>query len=822
MRKIPIELFGAKGAEPRSIIVWNGLELSPCSEIPISFFTKNLRTAKELNLAASYYSSVSIAKAQSAMQVSKDLNSWYKESERHLNEIVNVAHSTVQLSKERENFVGILHSTENDINSRLQYVTSAFENLKNGKLFVAGGEYSATFNSSTYTYTISRNLRTPVKVVGTGPVNVEKDQEGRFVVNFDPSSTFKILAGSGLSLKNYGVVSSLNINNIIISSFGIEVLKNTDSFVVGIKDGILSSTNKNLKLNRTANGYIVSLDFAFRDSLTYRYTSGYGIRQTFANNTVTYSVSNEARVDFVAGTNTSLFLTQTNGRSGYIVTFHGIDLPENPRFETEWPLTVREEEVSDTYITTLGFDANYENLIIENLQNINKSFVNSDARVSNLTIKSLRSDTINLLRCPILSLFNLASSGNIPANNLTNISFEAATLASAFGAVPKTISLPIDLSLMVGPINPGTGINLSKETKTAVAPGGAPSGKFYFSFNAYSYFEDFVRKVLVNPMFSISDSTKNKNIKIVDIDTSTAIIPSRVGAEISQLDYNMGWVSSDWKQSSKGGKIAFSVADLDFAVGRLRNGQKNPYQLDLDTQEVLDLINGVFKFSVYLHEIEAVGDYYEHTIVIRDGYKNANSTVKWAKPIRAYDRTKDYMVEKSATTIRPIIRFIGRLVAEWGYNDSDIPLVLDDILYITENNLVEEYYEKLTNPEYIAENGYKDNLIQLTVDSMDDDGTITVSFKPQKEILDNSFTTIQDLAKGFRISISFLVKPLSTGDFGKVIGCTWPKHSFDHNANCSSLAVRTKQILEGDDQRHFNLTGETTVPRPSEKGSFSI
>ena len=821
MRKIPIELFGAKGAEPRSIIVWNGLELSPCSEIPISFFTKNLRTAKELNLATSYYSSVSLAKAQSAMQVSKDLNSWYKESERHLNEIVNVAHSTVQLAKERENFVGILHTTENDIHSRLQYVTSAFENLKNGRLFVAGGEYSATFNSTTYTYTISRNLRTPVQVVGTGPVKVEKDQEGRFVVNFDPSSTFKILAGSGLSLKNYGVVSSLNINNIIVAGFGIEVLQNTDSFVVGIKDSLVSSNNKNLKLNRTANGYIVSLDFAFRDSLTYRYATGYGIRQSFANNTVTYSVSSEARVDFVEGANTSLFLTQNNGRAGYVVTFSGVDLPSNPRFETEWPLTVREEEVSDTYITTLGFDANYENLVVENLQNINKSFINSDTRVSNLTIKSLRSDTVNLLRCPILSLFNLASSGKIPENNLKTISFEAATLASIFGAVPKTFNLPIDLSLLVGPINPGTGINLSKES-TTVIDNGAPSGKFYFSFNAYSYFEDFVRQVLINPMFSISDSTKNKNIKILDIDTSTAIIPSRVGAEISQLDYNMGWVLTDLKKSSAGGKIAFSVADLDFASGKIRNGQKNPYQLDFDEQELLDLTNGILKFSISLHEVEAVGDFYEHTIVIRDGYKNANSTVKWAKPIRAYDKTKDFMVEKSSTTIRPIIRFIGRLVAEWGYTDSDVALVLSDILYIIDNELVEDYYQNLTNPDYIAKNGYKDNLILLTVDSIDDDGTITMSFKPQKEILDNSLATIQDLAKGFRITVSFLIKPLSTGDFGKVIGCTWPNHSFDHNANCSSLAVRTKQILEGDDQRHFNLTGETTVPRPSEKGSFSI
>lgn len=821
MRKIPIELFGAKGAEPRSIIVWNGLELSPCSEIPISFFTKNLRTAKELNLATSYYSSVALAKTQSARQVSKDLNSWYKESERHLNEIVNVAHSTVQLAKERENFVGILHSTENDINSRLKYVTSAFENLKNGRLFVAGGEYSATFNSETYTYTISRNLRTPVQVVGTGPVHVEQDQEGRFVVNFDPSSTFKILAGSGLSLKNYGVVSSLNINNIIIAGSGIEVLKNTDSFVVGLKDGIVSSNNKNLKLNRTENGYLVSLDFAFRDSLTYRYTTGYGIRQTFANNTVSYSVSSEAIVDFVAGANTSLFLTQKNGRAGYVVTFFGPELPSNPKFETEWPLTVREEEISDTHITTLGFDSNYENLIVENLQNINKSFINSDSRVSNLTIKSLRSDTTNLLRCPVLSLFNLASSGKIPSNNLKTISFDAATLASIFGAVPKTFNLPIDLSLLVGPINPGTGINLSKES-TTVIDNGAPSGKFYFSFNAYSYFEDFVRQVLSNPMFSISDSTKNKNITILDIDTSTAIIPARVGAEISQLDYNMGWVLTDLKKSSSGGKIAFSVADLDFAAGKLRNGQKNPYQLDFDEQEILDLTTGVLKFSIFLHEVEAVGDFYEHTIVIRDGYKNANSTVKWAKPIKGYDKTKDFMVEKSSTTIRPIIRFIGRLVAEWGYTDKDVALVLSDILYIIDNELVEDYYENLTNPDYIAKNGYKDNLILLTVDSIDADGKITMSFKPQKEILDNSLTTIQDLAKGFRITVSFLIKPLSTGDFGKVIGCTWPNHSFDHTAKCSSLAVRTKQILEGDDQRHFNLTGETTVPRPSEKGSLSI
>lgn len=821
MRKIPIELFGAKGAEPRSIIVWNGLELSPCSEIPISFFTKNLRTAKELNLATSYYSSVALSKSQSAGQVSKDLNSWYKESERHLNEIVNVAHSTVQLAKERENFVGILHTTENDINSRLQYVTSAFENLKNGRLFVAGGEYSATFNSTTYTYTIARNLRTPVQVVGTGPVNVEKDQEGRFVVNFDPSSTFKIFAGSGLSLKNYGVVSSLNINNIIIAGSGVEVLQNTDSFVVGLKDGIVGSNNKNLKLNRTETGYLVSLDFAFRDSLTYRYTTGYGIRQSFANNTVSYSVSSEARVDFVEGANTSLFLTQKNGRAGYVVTFFGPELPSNPKFETEWPITVREEEISDTHITTLGFDANYENLIVENLQHINKSFINSDSRVSNLTTKSLRSDTTNLLRCPILSLFNLASSGNIPSNNLKTISFDAATLASIFGAVPKTINLPIDLSLLVGPANPGTGINLSEDSKT-VSNGSAPSKKFYFSFNAYSYFEDFVRQVLVNPMFSISAGTKNKNIKILDIDTSTAIIPSRVGAEISQLDYNMGWVLTDLKKSSSGGKIAFSVADLDFAAGKLRNGQKNPYQLDFDEQEILDLDSGILKFSIVLHEVETVGDFYEHTIVIRDGYKNANSTVKWAKPIKAYDKTKDFMVEKSSTTIRPIIRFIGRLVAEWGYNDNDVALVLSDILYIIDNELVEDYYENLKNPDYIAKNGYKDNLILLTVDSIDADGKITMSFKPQKEILDNSLTTIQDLAKGFRITVSFLIKPLSTGDFGKVIGCTWPNHSFDHTTNCSSLAVRTKQILEGDDQRHFNLTGETTVPRPSEKGSLSI
>lgn len=799
MKKIPIELFGAaSSAEPRGIIVWNGLELSVCSEIPMSFFDVNLRHLKEVTAQASYYSVKAYTAAQGALTIATDVNNWYKENEGLVQEFAGVALSTKNLVNQRDSSLTEIFTLQRDLTKRASLAKEVFDIVTSGKLIVSSYAYDVSYNSVNYTYTISRKVRPAPKVVGSGAVSV-REGGGKFTISFDPNSTFKILAGNGLSLLSTGAYNSLNLNNIIVGGRGCTVTQNVGSFTVGVRDNAVISANNKIKVSRTHEGYLVSLDLQFRDSLRMTYKAGDGIESFSDTLGTTYRLAGNLVPRFVAGSNVELQEVMNGDRRGYKVNLTAPAFPTAPKFESEWPLLVGTSVNGGVSVTQFAIDKEYAEPSIQSLQAINKSLTNSDARASNVTIFDLSEDTKQKLNCPVLSLFNMAATNNVATSALDNFDSNSAELIRTIGVRPRDVILPVDITTLLA--------NVTLDSN------GVTSSSSRLEFDAYLFAENYIREVAGNANFTLRSEFKDTKFKLLEVDVANAVAPTIVSSERLRLDYNQAWdiVSN---LSAGGKRLCASVADMDFYFGTLRNGQANSSPVILLGAEYTDLQLDELKFGFDVIKIdtkeEADGSIvYEISIV--DSYTNNTSVYRWKKK-QKYDVTLDRMQELSSGALRPIGRFISRMVAQYGYATIDTAHLIKELITF-DTSSVNAYYDYLTDLDFVKESGVIDNAPVISVESVAD-GNVSLRFKPFSPVRPDINVNVLDIVKGMRIFLKFKIKPLSTGDFPDVMDCDWIDRSLNLSPNCYS--VRTPYVLDGDVNRQTILLGEQLPMKASE------
>lgn len=806
MKKIPIELFGVgeEQVAARSPVVWNGLEFSLCSEIPYSMLSTLMRKVKELNLEVSYHLFKVNVVNHTNKAIIADLRSWYQGNEQTVAEIAQVAYGTQDMSGTMYTDAERVYASNEKLKNKLIDAMTVLKRIKDGTLLHAGGAYNVAFNKATYTYSLSRKIIPAPTFAGDSSIAITKT--GNTVkIDFDPTMTFKIIAGFGTYTNTLEHYSTLNIANVIQGTRGISVKENRDNFTVSASETLIVAKNSNVKVNYDINtGFRIALDSAFKYSLNFRLYQGYGVEINYDASIGKYAVSvGNIAPRFVAGRNVTLTQLMANGQptNTYEVKFNLPAMPEHPDIDAVWPVIATSQYVMQNgkrqLLHHLTVDPDYSTSVNEALQNINKSLVNSDTSMSNVTLDMITAEAKAWLKCPILNVFRIASTDTLDAGGLSMLPPEIAALVTAFGATSKTLDLPVDLLPLMSTDVLGNGVSINSS----------------FSFNAFTVLEAYIRRRSGMASFSMAALDKGTRFKLVSANLDTAVITKRSAVDNLPLDYNMGWVETNLR-ASDGRQLAFSAADYDFFTGVARNGQLNASPIVWGTNVYDDALMGRLGFQIVSTTKTKTTQTVSYSVVIKSTYDSTTYTVVWRKPLNLVKSNNDNMTEISATSIPPFVRFIGRLVAEWGYTIPDVTQIF--VLMVAAKTDVEagrkpSYYNRLSDPAYISLAGFVEAegyMEEVSINSIT--GDIVLSPKLYRGTLGNLVST-NSAFNGIRAMLTFRISPLIATDFASVdANCNWDFMAYNPDTSCSSISgTRTVEYLSDKPDLYKELTGTT-------------
>jgi hypothetical protein len=794
MFKLPLELLGPKTeVEAKSPLIWNGLQFQLCEELNLTTIAAVLSDCKQLNLDITNISFDYNSTFYKQTSILSDLSLWLKDADRIITDLNDTAVRFNSRLNQVEHELGKTEGLAENVDIKLYNVLDMIDFVKSGELVKGSAKYRVNYASGTYT--ISREIVTGPFFNYNETISITDKFDGK-VIDYNPYANIRYLAGSGLYLNVYDNYQTFNVANVLCSSGSVEVTSVLNKFLIKPKTQLLYSKSVDLLVSIVPDsGFKVSVKPNAIYALDFAFSAGYGI--TIDNYTI--SISDNFYPKVVQGNG---ILLNKDNKNNYVVNFNfatsGLLYPirinalyplySNYSSTAGDPTNFRNPFNVETY--TVGVRYDYQASMQNIVDNISKSIENTKSRLTHITMNDLAEGAKRRLACPILNLFDLAAHGKLNQTTGGGLDATSQKLVAKFGTRPSNVDMSMDVLPVAKTTNTGPGSELG----------------ISFAFNVFTFLETYLQQQLNDSTFKIKPEDINTRyyVSLVDIPATSIVKKDENAGEVTNIPYNTAWIfdSSYISNTYTGMALSFTTGDIDFYRGEARNGQLNSTAINLPQLFITAATNTDFSKLKIVGKSKvdnAAANISVYTMNIYDGLYNKTYTVSWSRQITVTNMESDYMTELSGQQSPPYIRLMGRLYANWQYNDLDLNSVIYLLSLVSaqiDAGEIVDYYARTTSSVYLdaaidtANTNYQ--LILSKLDKITGECKVTVDMSNVST--HDAYYSMDALLKSVSIPVKFRILPLvsaSGSNSDIAAACCWNDLPYTKTPVCVKPEVTT-------------------------------